>query len=69
MICPTCESPNTRVSISRDAGQYVRRLRVCCDCARRWRTVEVTEEDHERAEKVMEIARRFRELMPSTDAA
>ena len=40
MRCPKCESPETRVTDSRDTGQEIRRRRECLKCGVRFTTYE-----------------------------
>lgn len=45
MKCPSCQSTNYKVINSRQRSTYIKRRRECINCGKRWRTVEIHENE------------------------
>lgn len=62
MKCPTCGHDENRVLSTQGATERVTRLRQCCQCGKRWKTVEAHLEVLDKAERVILAARQLQAL-------
>ena len=62
MHCPTCSHNDNRVLSTKGEADRITRLRQCCRCGKRWKTVEASTEVIDKADRVIAAARELQAL-------
>lgn len=63
MTCPLCHHTEDRVVSSREREGNQERLRQCCQCGHRWRTIELPAERVQRVKRIEQIYGQLAELV------
>ena len=67
MICPACGSSEHRALRADHVDRGTRRTRECKRCGKRWRTLEVTQEEYARTIAVLDAYERLRLAVVALD--
>lgn len=64
MNCPTCHGDKSHVTRTARSDVAIDRDRQCVECGFRWRTVEWSHADWDRARQALELAGKLQRLAP-----